>query len=108
MRRNGLLRRVKKKNKMRQAIRRYERVLDNTGSSAGLIVATQLAIARSALAINDVGMGEQMLRQVMTNGQSSQRDVAFAARLLGDHYREQGRYEDAIRAYRASAEGRTP
>lgn len=92
--------------RLERAIYSYQRVLDarhrdGERVDADLLIATRLGLGRAALEAGDEDKGVQFLREVLRDTAARARDRAFAAQLLGDHFRTQGRYEEALKHYRA-------
>ncbi len=82
------------------AVYRYQRVIDNRPSPS-LVMAARLGLARAALAMGEEERGIITLKEVLRMEPElvHPRDRAYAASLLGDHYRQRGQLERAIQAY---------
>ncbi|MFW5750689.1 MAG: hypothetical protein ACOCZK_03470 [Planctomycetota bacterium] len=91
---------------LKQAIHEYERVIRELDGSGSLAVSAKLGLARAAVQAGDEIRGEQALKEILRAHRSGQpnRDVMYAAQLLGDHYQRQGKFRRAISAYRAEVD----
>jgi tetratricopeptide (TPR) repeat protein len=83
----------------KQAAATYRRVLDEQPSPE-LRHASMLGLARSLLLSGDDARGEAELRRFLRDPTIGARDREYAAQLLGEHLRAQGRLREAIQAFR--------
>lgn len=96
---------IERDKRLAEAIHAFNRVLDEADASPALRTAARLGLGRAALARGDESRGVQALREVLRDARVAARDRAFAARVLGEHYRASGRLAEAIEAYQAADEG---
>ncbi|MDA3962926.1 MAG: hypothetical protein PF961_19250 [Planctomycetota bacterium] len=92
--------------RLERAMYSYQRVLDaryrdGERVDLDLILAARLGMGRAALEAGDEDRGVQFLKEVLRSDKARPRDRAFAAQLLGDHFRGQGRFEEALKHYQA-------
>jgi tetratricopeptide (TPR) repeat protein len=83
----------------KQAAATYRRVLDENPPPE-LRQASILGMARSQLLAGDDEHGEATLARILRDPTVSARDREYAAQLLGEHLRSQGRLREAIQAFR--------
>ncbi len=81
-----------------QAVGYYERVLSEDPSPE-LKDAARLGLARACFLAGNDDRGVLELANALKDPGLGDRDRAYAARLLGDHYRALGRPRDAVKAY---------
>jgi hypothetical protein len=86
-----------------QAIGNYERVLSEKPSPE-LRDATRVGLARACFLAGNDERGELELINVLKDPGLGDRDRAYAARLLGEHFRAQGKSREAIKAFQGIVE----
>lgn len=86
-----------------QAIGYYERVLSENPSPE-LRDATRIGLARACFLAGNDERGELELINALKDPGLGDRDRAYAARLLGEHYRAQGKPREAIKAFQGIVE----
>ena len=86
-----------------QAIGNYERVLSEKPSPE-LRDAARVGLARACFLAGNDERGELELINALKDPGLGDRDRAYAARLLGEHYRAQGKPREAIKAFQGIVE----
>lgn len=86
-----------------QAVGYYERVLSENPSPE-LRDATRIGLARACFLAGNDERGVLELNNALKDPGLGDRDRAYASRLLGDHFRAQGRPREAVKAYEGKVE----
>ncbi|NRA39748.1 MAG: hypothetical protein HRU15_16525, partial [Planctomycetes bacterium] len=89
-------------NRIDEVIRYYRRVLTSEPGPE-LRDAAKLGIARAALLAKDHEQAESQLKELLRDRGVSHRDRSYAGQLLGRHYREIGKFREAIEAFQGSS-----
>jgi hypothetical protein len=88
-----------------KAIAGFERAEAEAGAELDpeLRLAIRIGLARACLLAGDAVRGEQLLTEVVQARDRHPREAALALKLLLEHYRAQGRYDEALQEYQAYA-----
>ena len=96
--------------RMAGVVHTYQRLVgpdaDVDAVEPDLAIAARLGWPRAAFKAGDAQRAERVLKDLMadTTGDVSNQDRAMAATMLADHYRDHGRFQDALERYKASLE----